>query len=453
MEEGKRDGQPLFTGRQLLALVVPLVLEQILGLTVGMADSVMVSSAGEAAVSGVSLVDSINILLTNLFASLATGGTVIAARRLGENRREAAVSAADQLLFLVTGIAAVVALFSILSNRFLLGLIFGHVEEAVMNNAVIYFYITAVSFPFLAVYNASAALSRAMGDSRSTMLVSVLMNVVNIAGNAVLILAFQAGVYGVAASTLVSRILGAAVMFCMMRNPSRRLHYSRHPFRPLEKGTVEAILRIGVPTGLDNCIFQVGKILLQSLIAGLGTVAIAANAIVGVVAGVAVIPASAMGIAMITVVSQTLGAGQREQARRYVKKMMGYSYLFMILLNVLLILFSPQIAGLYQVSEQTIVLAARLIAFHSVCAMLLWPTGFSLPNALRAAMDANYTMAVSLGCMWVCRIGCSYLFVLGLDMGLWGIWAAMAVDWVVRSAFFVWRIASGRWLLHEKIPD
>ncbi|HJA94165.1 MAG TPA: MATE family efflux transporter [Candidatus Eisenbergiella merdipullorum] len=439
-----------FTGRQLRALIIPLVLEQVLGLTVGMADSVMVSSAGEAAVSGISLVDSINILLINTFNSLATGGAVMAARRLGEKRQEEAGRTADQLLLCVTGIALVIAMFSIALNRQILSLIFGKVEADVMENAVTYFYLTALSFPFLGIYNASAGLSRAMGNSKITMWISLMMNIVNIIGNAILIFGFGLGVFGAAFSTLVSRILGACVMFCILRSDRHPLHYSRRIRLRLDWNILRDIFKVGIPTGMDNCIFQVGKILVQSLVAGLGTTAIAANAIVGTVAGVAVIPSSAIGIAMITVVGQALGASAVSQAKYYVKKLMGYAYLFMAILNVGIILLSGQIAGMYQVTEATRVLAAQVIIFHSVCAMLFYPSGFALPNALRAAMDATYTMVISLGCMWIFRIGFSYLFVLGFHMGLMGIWAAMGVDWVVRSFCYVWRISSGKWMREPK---
>ena len=438
--------KPIFSNKALRALIIPLVLEQILGLTVGMADSIMVSIAGEAAVSGVSLVDSINILLTNLFSSLATGGAVVAAHRLGEKKQEAANKTADQLLLCVTGIALFIALFSLAFNRLILRLIFGNVEPAVMDSAVTYFYLTALSFPFLGIYNASAALSRAMGNSGITMRISILMNAVNITGNAFFIMVFHWGVFGVALSTLISRILGATIMFGILRSGKHPLHYSKRIALRLDFKIVKNILRVGVPTGLDNCVFQVGKILVQSLVASLGTTAIAANAIVGTVAGIATIPASAMGIAMITVVGQALGAGSEEQAKSYVKKMMGYAYLFMAILNTGLILLAGPITGLYQVSDTTRQLAAQVIIFHSVCATILWPSGFSLPNAMRAAMDATFTMVISILSMWTFRIGCSYLFVRGFHMGLLGIWAAMGVDWIFRSGCFIWRIASGKWL-------
>ncbi len=220
----------------------------------------------------------------------------------------------------VTGIALLITVFAVAANRFLLSAIFGKVDEEVMRNAEIYFYLIALSFPFMGIYNASAALSRAMGDSKITMLISVFMNVVNIVGNAVLILVFHLGVYGVALSTLFSRILGALILFGIMRREERKLHYSRRITFAFDKDIIKNIMRIGIPTGLDNCIFQVGKILVQSLIAGLGTVAIAANAIAGVVAGVAVIPAPAMGIAMITVVGQAVGAGAAGRGKALCEK-------------------------------------------------------------------------------------------------------------------------------------
>lgn len=442
--------QRMFSEKQLRALILPLILEQILGITVGMADSIMVSSAGEAAVSGVSLVDTINILLINTFASIATGGAVAAAHRLGQGKQKEAVKTADQLLLCVTGIALVIMIFALLANRWLLGVLYGDVEEKVMNNAVIYFYITALSFPFLGIYNSCAALSRAMGNSRITMNVSILMNVVNIVGNAIMIFQFHAGVWGVALATLISRILGSVIMTVILSDQKKPLHFSGKFFVRISPEIMKKILQVGIPTGLDNCIFQVGKILVQSIVAGLGTASITANAIVGTVAGIATIPASAIGTAMLTVVGQTAGAGQTGQTKEYVKKLMRWAYGGMFVMNLILILGSGWITGWYSVSEEAAVMARNLIIFHSVCAVLLWPTGFSLPNALRAVYDAPFTMAVSVGSMWTFRIGCSYLFCDVFHMGLFGIWAAMAVDWVFRSGCFLWRICSGRWLKHMK---
>lgn len=441
-----------FTGKKLALLIVPLIIEQILGITVGMADSIMVSIAGEAAVSGVSLVDTINILLVNTFASLSTGGAVVAAHRLGEKKEKEAVKTSDQLLLCVTGIAVVVMIFALISNRWLLGTIFGDVEKAVMNNAVIYFYITAVSFPFLGIYGACAALSRAMGNSKITMYVSILMNTANIIGNAILIFCFHAGVYGAAIATLISRILGAVILLIIMMDQKKPLHITKSVHVGFHPKIIKDIMRVGIPTGMDNCIFQIGKILVQSLIAGLGTVSITANAIVGTIAGIAVIPASSIGIAMITVIGQTAGSGQYQQAKKYVKILMGYAYAGMAAVNLLIILTAPWIVNFYNISQGTAKIAIQLVIFHSICAMLFWPTGFALPNALRATYDASYTMIISISSMWFFRIGCSYLFVQYFHMGLFGVWAAMAVDWVFRSGCFLWRLKSGKWMkqIHGK---
>lgn len=438
----------VFSGKKLAILIIPLIFEQILGITVGMADSIMVSSAGEAAVSGVSLVDSINILLINTFASLSTGGAVVAAHRLGERKKKEASRTSDQLLYCVTGIAVFVMILALCSNRWLLSTIFGDVEQAVMKNAVIYFYITALSFPFLGIYGACAALSRAMGNSKTTMYVSILMNVVNIIGNAILILCFHTGVYGAAISTLLSRVLGAIILLVILMDQKKPLHFSKITHIKLYPKIVKEIMRVGVPTGMDNCVFQIGKILVQSLIAGLGTASITANAIVGMVAGVAVIPASSIGIAMITVVGQTVGRGELEQAKRYVKKLMVYAYGGMVIINLLIIFTMPFIVKCYNVSETTANMAIELAIFHSICAMLFWPTGFTLPNAMRAAYDASFTMVISISSMWIFRIGFSYLFVKYFQMGLYGVWVAMAIDWVFRSGCFLWRIKNGKWLKH-----
>lgn len=436
----------IFSNRQLKALIIPLILEQILGVTVGMADTVMVSGVGEAAVSGVSLVDSINILLINIFVCLSTGGAVVAAHRLGEKNRQRACKTADQLLLSITGTAVLIMVISLAGNRFILTKIFGNVEIAVMENAVVYFYLTALSFPFLGIYSASTALLRSMGNSKTAMYTSILMNIMNVTGNAILIFVFHMGVFGVAFSTLLSRVAGAVIMLVVLHDQKKDIHYERRFRLGFQPGIIKDILRIGIPTGLDNCIFQVGKILVQSLVAGFGTAAIAANAIVGVVAGCAVIPASAVGTALITVVGQSVGAGAFEEARRYTVKLIKYAYLFMALLNTGIILMAGPIVGLYHVSPEASGMAKEIVIFHSICAALLWPLAFSLPNVLRASFDAPYTMVVSIGSMWIFRVGFSYLLGLYFEMGLMGVWAAMAIDWLFRSICFLYRVRSGKYL-------
>ncbi len=435
----------LFTNRDLRKLIIPLVIEQILTVTIGMADTVMISSVGEAAVSGVSLVDTINILIINIFTALATGGAVVSSQYIGKGDADNACLAAKQLILSTGAISLAVAALSQLFRAPLLTAIFGHVEADVFQNALVYFFFTGLSYPFIALYNSGAALFRAMGNSRISMIASLAMNMINIAGNAILIFGFGMGVAGAAIATLVSRIFGAAMMLILLKNRQNPIHvdsYRRLGFQP---GMIKSIMRIGVPNGLENGMFQVGKILVQGLVASFGTMAIAANAVANSIAMVEIIPGSAIGLAMITVVGQCVGAGDFEQAHRYTLRLTKLSYLAIGALNAVMILFIRPIVGIFQLSEATMALAIQLLILHGFLTVVFWPTAFTLPNGLRAANDAKFTMLVSIFSMWSCRIGLSFLLSRGFGLGVLGVWLAMGCDWVLRAVIFTARLQSGRW--------
>ena len=303
----------MFSRKDLIKLIVPLVIEQMLAVAVGMADSVMISVRGEAAMSGVSNVDTLNVLLINLFAALASGGAVVAAQYLGHKDFDKAKIAVNQLVLSITVVSAVIMVFALAANGPLLRLIYGSVEPEVMRNSRIYFYITAASFPFLAVYNACASLFRAMGNSRISMQVSILMNIINITGNAIGLYVLALGVEGVAYPTLISRAVAAVVMIILIRDEKNPLHINRRLRLGFDPEMIKRILHIGVPNGLETSIFQIGKVMVQGLTASFGTMATAANAVASTVSGVAVIPGNAIGLAMITVVGQCVGANDSRQ--------------------------------------------------------------------------------------------------------------------------------------------
>jgi putative MATE family efflux protein len=438
-----------FSKKDLSKLIIPLIFEQILGVTVGMADTIMVSSVGETAMAGVSLVDTINILLINLFASFATGGAVVAARYLGQKDKAKACSTANQLLLSITSISIIVMIFSLVGNRSILRMVFGNVEHEVMQNAVVYFYLTALSFPFIAIYSGSAALCRSMGNSKISLKTSILVNLTNIGGNAIFIYGFHRGADGVGAATLLSRMVGAIIMLLVIHDQKRAIHIDAKFRLRFYPDIIKKIFRIGIPTGIDNCIFQIGKIMVQSLVAGLGTAAMAANAVVNTVSGFVVIPASSIGIALITVVGQTLGARAYGDAKYYIAKLVKIAYLAMAILNIGVILFSKQIISLYHLSPDASAMAWKILISYSICATTFWPTGFTLPSALRAADDAKFTMVVSIFSMWTWRVGLSFILAKLLGMGLYGTWIAMYVDWVFRSICFVVRIVRGKWIKKE----
>ncbi len=308
---------PLFSRNDLVKLIVPLVIEQFLMMSVGMADTVMVTSAGEAAVSGVSLVDNINLLLIQIFAALATGGTVIVSQYLGRQEVHNARKAAKQLLYTVTAVSMLLMGFALIFREHILSLIFGNIEPDVMDSALVYFLSTALSYPFIAIYNAGAALFRALGNSKISMFNSLIMNVVNITVNAILIYGFHMGALGAGIGTLSSRMVASVVILILLQQHTNPLRVEGL-FRPeFHGGMVKRILTVGIPNGLENGMFQVGKILVLSLVTSFGTNAVAANAISGSVASVLNVPGQAIGLAMITVVGRCMGGREIEQAQRH----------------------------------------------------------------------------------------------------------------------------------------
>ena len=414
---------PMFDTAALKRLIIPLIIEQILAVTVGMADIMMVSQAGQYATSGVSLVDTISVLLIQVFSALATGGAVISSHYLGKGREADACRAANQLVLSVGAMGIFIMVLSLLGNQWILSAIYGHVDTNVMNAAETYFYITACSYPFLALYNGCAALCRSMGDSKISMKTSILMNVINVTGNAILVLIFHLGVVGVAIPTLISRIVAAGVMIFVIHNQTRPIHIDAHFRLGFDWKLIKEILGIGIPTGLDGSLFQIGKLLVASLVSTFGTASIAANAVGNTLASFEVIPGSAIGLAMITVVGQTLGANETKQAQYYTKII----YISMGLLNLILVFLCDPILTLYNLEPDAFAMARFVVLLHGICGAFLWPIAFALPNALRSGGDARFIMIVSIASMWTFRIG-------------------LVIDWICRSSFFLWRFKSGKWI-------
>ncbi len=434
----------LFSNAALKTLIIPLVIEQILSVTVGMVDTMMVSSVGEAATSGVSLVDMINNVIINVFAAVATGGAVVASQYLGQRKRDKAREAADQLVLITALISGVIMLLAIVFRHGILETLYHGIEEDVMANALIYLIISAVSYPFLAVYNSCAALFRTMGNSRISMQAAVVMNILNIIGDYVLVFVFPMGVAGAALATLISRIVACLILSVWLRN--RNLEICIGSGRLSWNGNmIRRILRIGIPGGIENSIFQLGRVLVVSIIATFGTVQIAANAVANNLDSMGVLPGQAMNLAMITVIGRCVGAGDFGQAKYYAKKLMKVTYLINGLCCAGVILTMPLTMKLYGLSAETLELAALLVLIHDGCAILLWPASFTLTNVLRAANDVKFPMVISILSMLIFRLGLSYVIGVGMGWGAVGVWAAMVVDWVARTVCFVGRYRSGKW--------
>ena len=436
---------PLFTGKYLFYLIVPLMIEQVLAVTIGFADTIMVARVGESAVSAVALVDSVNILIIQIFAALATGGAVICSQYLGRKDFDSAQTAARQLI-LITGVAGIVLMVLLLPlHRLILNFLFGHVEEAVMIQARQYFVLSLLSYPFLGLYNSGAALFRSMGNSRISMQTALLMNIINIGGNAILIFKFEMGVVGAGTASLVSRAVSAIVILSLLFFKPYDLQIRRlfaGGFRPQ---MIRRILGVGIPAGVEGGLFQAGKLTVQRFVTLFGTAAIAANAVANTMATIANIPGMAISLAMITVVGQCMGAEEHDQAQRYALRLLGIVALLNGLICLCLFFSAESLAAVFHLRNEASDLAVSLLRVFAVFSVVFWPPAFSLPNALRAAGDVKLTMTTSIVSMFLFRIGLCFFFYKYTDFGVAGIWYAMYVDWICRSIVFVWRFFSGKW--------
>lgn len=434
-----------FSNRALKRLIAPMIIEQFLAILVGMSDSIMVATVGEHAVSGVSLVDNIFILLIYLFAALATGGAVVMGQYLGQNKHEKANRAVNQLILFTALFAICIMIGLYLARNLILHRVFGAIEANVMEASKTYLLIVSASIPFIALYNAGAAVFRTMGNSKVPMYLSMMMNAINVGGNAILIFGFGMGVAGAATSTLVSRIISAVAIIFLLCSPEHLLHLERPFSFKLDFGMLKKIAYIGIPNGLENGMFQLGKIMVLSMITGFGTAAIAANAVSNIIATFQVLPGMSVGMAVITVCSRCVGAGDYEAARYYTRKILKLVHILIIVFSVTTLVALPGIMHLYNLSDAAMTFTKQIIWYHGICCMLIWPEAFTLPNTLRAASDVKFCMILSIISMWVFRIAFSYIIGVRMGMGVLGVWIAMTIDWAVRAVLFIIRYRGKRW--------
>ena len=446
---------PLFSNKDILHMMIPLITEQALTCLVGLADSIMVAQAGEAAVSGVSLVDSISVLITMMLSAVAAGGAIVAGHFLGQRDYEDAKKVANQLMTFMIMFSTVITVLLYALRRPMFNLFFGDIAPDVYQSATIYYNITTVSTPMFAIFTTASAIFRTMGNAMPSMKVSAIMNLINIVGNAILIFGLRMGVVGVAIPTTVSRVIAAVIILRMLMKPQHTLCIEPHLLRRWDTHTVRHILRLGLPNGIETSMFQFGKIIMLSVVARFGTAAIAANAIGNTMANFESLPGNAINLGIVAIVAQCVGAGDYKQARFYVHKLIRLIYACHIALNAVIVFATPLIISAYNLSPEGAVLARQTILLHSIFCMIHWCPSFGLPAALRAAGDAKYTMTVGVFSMWIVRLVGGWLLAIPLGFGMVGVWYAMLIDWAVRSYFYITRYQSDRWYtritVHSKL--
>lgn len=440
----------LFSRKDLTKIIFPLFIEQLLVITIGMADSMMVAGAGEAAVSGVSLVDTVNILLSYIFSALATGGAVVSAQFIGKKDYDSARASAKQLIYSVLFVSIIIMGFALVCRTSMLNLVFGSIDSDVMFSAKNYFLYSALSYPFLALYNAAGALFRSMGNSKVSMIASFIMNIVNIIGNAILIYGFKTGVAGAAIATLISRVVGAAFLIILLHDKHNIIYVEKiFKYRP-DFTIIKSILNIGVPSGIENGMFQFGKVLTQSLVSTFGTYAIVANAVASTISSFEYAIGTAIGLAMITVIGRCVGAEDYEQAKYYAKKLLKIEYIALVSICILITVLLKPITIIYNLSPDSAKMVYLLMILHHIFISTIWPFSFTIPNSFRAANDVKYPLAISLISMWIFRIAFSYILGLWFNLGVLGVWLAMFIDWAFRFIVFAIRYTRGTWLTKYK---
>lgn len=426
-------------------MIVPLFLEQFLVMLVGMADTLVVSYAGEDAVSGVSLVNQFNTIFIYLFTALASGGAVIISQYVGRKEEENAGEAASQLLLFSTVFSLAVALIVLAGNEMILRMMFGGVEDSVMEACVTYLRISAYSYPALAVYNSGAAIYRSIGKTSVTMYLSVVSNVINVIGNIIGVFVLKAGAAGVAYPSLIARMFSAAAITILCFRKQNEVSYRKCWIFEWNGGLMKNILNIAVPNGFENGIFQLVKVALSSIVALFGTYQIAANGVAQSIWSMAALAGVAMGPVFITVIGQCMGKRDIEAAEQYFRKLTKITVLISLVWNTLIFVLLPVFLRFYSLPPETKKLIVWLVLIHNVFNALAFPFSGALSNGLRAAGDVKFTMYVSMISTIAGRLLLSYILGVVLDMGVIGIALAMVCDWVIRAVLFFWRLRSGKW--------
>ena len=443
--------QHMFTNRMIRNLLIPVVLEQLLNSIMGTADTMMVSNVGSAAISAVSLVDSINVLVIQAFSALAAGGAIVCAQYIGQRNKEKANESARQVLFIITAISAAVSLTCLVFQKPLLSLIFGSVEADVMRASETYFFYTALSFPFIAAYDSAASIFRAQDNTRGPMLISMISNVMNIVGNAVMIWGFHMGVAGAALSTLISRIFCAVVVLIQLRKDRQEIvvhDYIR--IRP-NWSMIKRILGIGIPSGVENSMFQLGKLAIQSTVSTLGTAAIAAQAMTNILENLNGIAAIGVGVGLMTIVGQCIGAGRQDEAVYYIKKFCVIAEVIVIVSCLGVFALTKPITILGGMEKESADMCFHMVMWITIVKPIAWIMAFIPGYGLRAAGDVKFSMITSCCTMWTCRFCLCVFLIRRLGFGPMGVWIGMFADWTLRSIIFTWRFHSRKWLQHKVI--
>ena len=435
-----------FSSQALLAILIPSLMEQVFTTLVGLVDTAMVSYAGEAAVSGVSLINQLAFLFIFVLSALAGGGGIVVSQYLGKKDGESANKVAGQFVMVSFVFGLLIMAICLLFRKPILSFLFGSIEKDVMEAALIYLFVTALSWPFQGIYSASTAIFNAMGKTKVIMKVSVLMNAINVIGNFIGIFILHLGVLGVAIPTLIGRLIASIVMVMALKKKDNLVSLSFKGIFPLSIPIITLIVSISIPGALENFLFHFSKVAISSMVSTFGTSSIAAYGSAGNFWSMSSICSMALGRCFVTVIGRCMGAGDKEAAKFYSKYLLRISLVFSILWNVFLLVVSPLMISCFALSRETKILALVIIFIHNFAFAFLCSVHSALPNGLRATGDAKWVMGASIFSTVVCRVFFSWLFGIKFGWGVIGVTLAMVVDWSVKTVMVYSRYRSGLWL-------
>lgn len=441
--------EKLYSNKNLLYLFIPLVIEQGLEYLVGFADSLMVAKVGEAAVSGVSLVDFVMALLISIFTALATGGGAITGQYLGSKKDNGANQSALQMMKVTFYLSIVITLIIFVFKNSILHLLFGSISSDVYHHAMTYLNVVVLSIPFLAIYNGGAAIFRTMNNSKLPMQIMLVMNIVNVIGNALCVFILKMGVEGIAIPTLVSRV-GAALLILYFSKKTT-IHLSQLMNIKINRNMIEKILNIGIPFGIENSMFYLGRLIVLSIVSLFGTASIAANSVGGTLVMFQVLPGTAINLGLTSIISRCIGANDYDQAKYYTKKINRWMHISFIISTVIILLLMPLIMSFYNLSSRATSYVWQIIILHGIMMTLIWPYGYMLPVIFRSSGDAKFPMIVSIISMVICRILFSYILAVIFNMGMMGTWYAMFLDWIVKAIIYTYHYIKGKWMNYQVV--
>ena len=441
--------EKLYSNKNLLYLFIPLVIEQGLEYLVGFADSLMVAKVGEAAVSGVSLVDFVMALLISIFTALATGGGAITGQYLGSKKDNEANQSALQMMKVTFYLSIVITLIIFVFKNSILHLLFGSISSDVYHHAMTYLNVVVLSIPFLAIYNGGAAIFRTMNNSKLPMQIMLAMNIVNVIGNALCVFILKMGVEGIAIPTLVSRV-GAALLILYFSKKTT-IHLSQLMNIKINRNMIEKILNIGIPFGIENSMFYLGRLIVLSIVSLFGTASIAANSVGGTLVMFQVLPGTAINLGLTSIISRCIVANDYDQAKYYTKKINRWMHISFIISTVIILLLMPLIMSFYNLSSRATSYVWQIIILHGIMMTLIWPYGYMLPIIFRSSGDAKFPMIVSIISMVICRILFSYILAVIFNMGMMGTWYAMFLDWIVKAIIYTYHYIKGKWMNYQVV--